>query len=95
VFHFRGAAGVLFPYAGVVNDRSYSLVSLAMALPEAALNSDSFGVRWLQAVFLVFSLVVPLMYLATLLVLWLFKMKLATQHRVFVLAEGEQKSVCV
>ncbi len=87
VFHFRGAAGALFPYAGVVNDRSYSLVSLAMALPGAALNPEAFGVRWVQATFLLFALVVPQLYLVTLIVMWVFKMKRTTHHGMFVLAE--------
>lgn len=87
VFHFRGAAGALFPYAGVVNDRSYSLVSLSMALPEAAFNPGSFGVRWVQAIFLLFALVMPQLYLVTLIVMWVFKMKHVTHERFFVFAE--------
>lgn len=87
VFHFRGAAGALFPYAGVVNDRSYSLVSLCMALPGAAFNPESFGVRWVQATVLLFALVVPQLYLLTLIVMWVFKMKHVVHERFFIFAE--------
>jgi hypothetical protein len=87
VFHFRGAAGVLFPYAGVVNDRSYSLVSLSMALPGASLSPNGFGVRWVQASFLLFALVVPQLYLVTLMVIWLLPMKRVSHERLFAFAE--------
>jgi hypothetical protein len=86
-FHFRGAAGAVFPYAGVASDRSFSLVSLAMALPEAAFSPNGFGVRWVQATFLVFALVVPLCYLTVLLALWLVPMRKHVQMRVFEGAE--------
>lgn len=87
VFHFRGAAGALFPYAGVENDRYFSLVSLALELPQAALTPDGFGVRWVQATLLVFSLAVPLAYLFMLFVLWMIPMKKLLQGRLFVLTE--------
>ncbi len=87
VFHFGGAAGAVFPYAGVQSDRRYSLVSLALALPGASLNENSFGVRWVQATFLVFAFVVPLCYLAVLLLLWLVPMRQKARLRVFNVAE--------
>jgi hypothetical protein len=87
VFHFRGAAGAIFPYAGVAMDRSFSLVSLAMELPSAALSPDGFGVRWVQAVFLLFAFVVPLAYLLMLFILWLIPMKPRAQAWAFVITE--------
>ena len=87
VFHFRGAAGAIFPYAGVEKDRPYSLISLALELPEAALSPNGFGVRWVQATLLIFSLVVPLSYLFMLFVLWMIPMKPLLQGRLFILTE--------
>lgn len=86
-FHFKGAAGALFPYAGVEKDRSFSLISLAMALPGVALNPNAVGTRWIQAVFLMFCCVIPLLYLVVLFVLWMVPMTPNVQSKVFVVAE--------
>ena len=86
-FHFKGAAGAVFPYMGAAADRSYSLISVTLAIPEAALNANAFGTRWFQASFMFLCIVVPLAYLFVLFILWVVPMNAHWHGRVFVLAE--------
>ncbi len=86
-FHFEGAAGAVFPYAGVQTDRAFSLISLALALPAAAVDPNSFGVRSVQATFLLFAFVVPLCYLVALLLLWALTLRGREHSKLFHVVE--------
>jgi hypothetical protein len=87
VFNFLGAAGAMFPYTGVAARREFSLLSLALSLPSAAQNPNSFGVRSVQATFMLFAFAMPIFYLFSLLVLWVVPLRPKQQAFVFHVVE--------
>lgn len=87
VFQIRGAAAVAFGYLGIPIYRPYSLFSLAAQFPFASVSPNSFAIRWIQVIFILFSFVVPLLYTVTLLFLWLCPLYTKIQKHLFVIAE--------
>jgi len=86
-FVFKGATAYALEVLGVPLTRSFSIVSLGAALPSSTANPNAFGIRWIQAVFIAFTVVFPLAHLASLLFLWLTPLKRETQRKFFVLTE--------
>eukprot|EP00047_Mylnosiga_fluctuans_P012973 m.28709 g.28709 ORF g.28709 m.28709 type:complete len:786 (+) comp4583_c0_seq1:895-3252(+) len=82
-FDFQGAAALVLQLVGVSPKRGYSLLSLAEEIPSSAANPHSIGVLFLQGVFILFTLGMPLAHLASMLFLWLFPLTLKQQHVVF------------
>eukprot|EP00405_Crypthecodinium_cohnii_P056348 CAMPEP_0206629264 /NCGR_PEP_ID=MMETSP0325_2-20121206/66949_1 /ASSEMBLY_ACC=CAM_ASM_000347 /TAXON_ID=2866 /ORGANISM="Crypthecodinium cohnii, Strain Seligo" /LENGTH=481 /DNA_ID=CAMNT_0054154049 /DNA_START=63 /DNA_END=1506 /DNA_ORIENTATION=+ len=67
-FKFLGLSGwVLGPEAAL---RPYSVVSLGWDLPQATMEPNSVGTRWLQVAYLCFAVVILPVYLTILLCLW-------------------------
>jgi len=84
-FTFEGLGGyMLHPDDRV---RAYSVISLGMAVPGASVNPGSFGVRWLQVVFLLFAAFVMVAYLAILIVLWCAPLSPKLQMHFFVASQ--------
>jgi hypothetical protein len=83
-FHFAGLAGYVLSDGATA---AYSLVSLAMALPGSTLDPGSLPLLWIQATYLLFAFIVPLLQLSALLVLWSVPLRRAAQRRWFVAAE--------
>jgi len=50
--------------------RPFSVISLASALPSASPEPDSFGTRWIQCTFILFSMVMVFVYHIILIILW-------------------------
>jgi len=86
-FQFKGALELILEYLGQPTNQPYSVITLGVGLPGSSETPNSFGVRWIQATFFIFALVVPLLYLTTLLFLWLTPMTFKMQKRVFVCTE--------
>jgi len=63
------------------------LITLGDTLSSSALEPSSFGTRYIQITFFIFGLVMPLLYILTLLILWLIPMKIKLQHKLMVAAE--------
>lgn len=83
-FEFKGLTGLLLQEDANVN---YSLVSVANFIPTASGKPHDFGVRWLQASFYLFGLVMPLSLMLGLLLIWFIPLSLARQRELFVLVE--------
>jgi len=84
-FKFLGVAGyVLGPEAGL---RQFSLWSLGLALPPNSIDPSSFGIHWIEVFFLLFSGAMVLVFLVTLLVLWLHPMTVKGHRQALVLAQ--------
>jgi len=86
-FQFKGALELILEYLGQPTNQPYSVLSLGIGLPGSSQTPNAFGVRWIQATFFIFALVVPLLFLITLLFLWLTPMTYKMQKRVFVVVE--------
>lgn len=82
-FEFDGLAGSTL---GASCIRDYSLVSIGQQLPHSVQGS-SFGIYWIQTSYFFFALVMPLLCLASLLILFIVPLKLRQQQQIFVLAE--------
>jgi len=83
-FQFRGVAAYLFGPAAV---RDLSLVKMATSLPEHTINPSSFGIRWLEFFFLVFSGSTVVVFLGVLFVLWVWPMTIRQHRKVLVVAQ--------
>jgi len=86
-FEFSGAAATLLTYMGQGNHKPFSLISLAMALPESSISPNSFSIRWIQISFMLFAFIIPLLYIAILLFLWIIPLRSKEQKVVFIIAE--------
>lgn len=86
-FEFQGLVGFLLREIKDSVVRPYSLISMGNALPDASEHPDSFGSRFIQAVFFTYAFGVPFAHLVVLFVLWVFPMVPATQRRWFHVAE--------
>jgi hypothetical protein len=83
-FEFQGAAGLAI---GDKSTASYSVFSLSSEIPAAAPDPTDAGVKIIQITFLVFTFIVPMLFIASLLALWLVPLKLESQRRLFTLCE--------
>jgi hypothetical protein len=83
-FHFKGLTGYLLKSDA---DVDYSLISTGTSMASATGNPDSFNVRWIQAAFFGFGIVMPLGFLAVLAVLWVCPLSLSGFRQFVVLAE--------
>ncbi|KAH3761596.1 Paraquat-inducible protein A [Pelomyxa schiedti] len=81
-FEFAGAAGWLLDEIGIPTSQNYSIMSLALSLPDSSLNPNDFSVRLLQCVFLTSSVMLPILHMLTLAVMWVVPMR-AKMHTAF------------
>lgn len=81
-FTFEGLGGYVLGDEGRV--RSYSVVSLGLAIPSAARDPNSAPIIWLQCVFLMFSAVAVVSYCVILIVLWCAPLSPRLQSHFFV-----------
>jgi len=56
-------------------------------LPDDVRDPTNFGVHFIQIVYFIFTMVVPLAFLLVLGVLWSFPMTIKQQKKIFVIAE--------
>ena len=86
-FEFSGAAATLLTYIGIENHKPFSLISLAMALPSSSESPTSFAIRWIQGSFMLFAFIIPLIYIVSILCLWIVPLYAKEQKAFFIVAE--------
>jgi len=86
-FEFRGLAALTLEWLDTPTYTTYSIVSLGLAVPSAALDANSFGIRFLQVTFFLFAVAMPFLHLGTLLVLWMCPLTAKAQRGIFIAAE--------
>ncbi|KAH3764216.1 Paraquat-inducible protein A [Pelomyxa schiedti] len=86
-FVFGGAVGWLLKEIGQPTSTSYSVFSLAYALPRSTCGVALLSVRAVQLMFVLTSIVAPAALLLSLAVLWFIPMKEPTQKRWYTLCE--------
>jgi len=79
-FDFVGLVGWLFPMLDIDPHREYSVLSLTQEVPPSAQEPNSFTVRFTQVVFIMTAFIVPVLHIASMLVLWLVPFKRKVQH---------------
>mmetsp|Transcript_35587 Transcript_35587/g.83166 ORF Transcript_35587/g.83166 Transcript_35587/m.83166 type:complete len:1280 (+) Transcript_35587:60-3899(+) len=84
-FEFLGLAG--WALGDEDRIRPCSVFSLALAVPASNPQPDAFGIRWLQTLFVLFTLAMPLAYPALLLVLWAAPLANGVQRKLLVVCE--------
>jgi len=83
-FEFKGLASL---FLGDDATRTYSLLSVTKAIPQASSNPSGVGVIWIQAVFYTVSFAVPLCHLVVMMFLWWVPMTAKVQYSVFYFTE--------
>eukprot|EP01116_Phalansterium_solitarium_P006535 TRINITY_DN1886_c0_g1_i2.p2 TRINITY_DN1886_c0_g1~~TRINITY_DN1886_c0_g1_i2.p2 ORF type:complete len:383 (-),score=130.37 TRINITY_DN1886_c0_g1_i2:315-1463(-) len=86
-FEFKGLAGWALELIGTPSYKTYSLVSLGLEMPGAAMDPNSIFIRVLQVTFFIFSIGMPLLHLLSMLLLWVVPMTSRGQRRLFVICE--------
>ena len=84
VFHFKGLVGFILKSD---SDPEYSLVTTGTAVSSATGDPNSFIVRWIQACFFGFGVVMPLFFLFLMLIVWVIPLRLTSYRKVVVFAE--------
>jgi hypothetical protein len=84
IFHFKGLVGYML---GSEDDIKYSLVTTGTAVSTATGDPNSFVVRWIQACFFGFGVVMPLFFLILMLIMWVIPLKLTSYRKLVVYAE--------
>jgi hypothetical protein len=67
--------------------RSYSVVTLGLAIPDGNPNPNSLGIRWIQLVYFLFIIVAVLLYHAILLILWCAPLGKKLQKKALIAAQ--------
>jgi len=84
-FRFEGlAAYILGPEDAV---RRHSVLSLAGAIPPSTAHPNSFEIRWIQGVFLIFTFVVTVAYHVLLICLWCLPIAKKHQRHLLIAAQ--------
>eukprot|EP01147_Barroeca_monosierra_P003513 gene3513-6136_t len=86
-FKFKGLAAWLLIYTGGSDERVLSVFSMAMNFPESAQYPNSGSTRFIQVVFTMFAIALPLLQQAILFVLWFIPMRPKIHATVFHLIE--------
>lgn len=73
-FNFKGAITLILSPDQL--STSYSVISLGIDMPYKTVNPNAIGIRFLQVMYFVFSLVFPLLFLLILTILWSIPLKL-------------------
>ena len=70
-FEIDGLTGWAMDLLGTPNSHSYSVIDLALALPRSAQYPNSFTVRFIQVVYFIIALIMPVLEMVCLLLLWI------------------------
>ncbi|EAX85903.1 hypothetical protein TVAG_025310 [Trichomonas vaginalis G3] len=79
-FEFVGLAGWALRLVKAQQYREYSVIDLALQLPEAAEHKNSFGIRFTQAIYILVTNIMPLVHLLGLSILWFVPLKIEGIH---------------
>lgn len=83
-FHFTGLAGVALGDQGT---SYWSVYSLGDGILKSVRDPNTFGIHWIQTVYILYVFGMPLAYLASSVVLWAIPLTLKRQRQVFVMSE--------
>ncbi|EGD76998.1 hypothetical protein PTSG_12574 [Salpingoeca rosetta] len=86
-FRFKGLAAWLIAYTGGSDDRSLSVWEMAVNFPHSAQHPNSGSARFVQVVFTVFAVALPVALQLILSVLWFVPMRPTAHARVFHITE--------
>jgi hypothetical protein len=83
-FEFKGLVGLFLKDASIVD---YSFISVGEYIPEHSGIPNDFAIRWMQASYFIFGLLMPLSLMIALAVLWFVPLPLDRMRQAFVLCE--------
>lgn len=87
-FEFGGLVGGILKFLHDSTVRTYSIISLAMSLPESTFyDPTQLGIHAIQACFITWTFAMPLAHITAMLVLWLVPMKPRFQQHFFHMTE--------
>ncbi|KAH0792051.1 hypothetical protein GPJ56_004060 [Histomonas meleagridis] len=82
-FNFVGLLGWAMSLIPIANYNEYSVLNLAIDLPEAAEYPNSFGLRFTQVLYLIVTIVMPMIHILTMIILWLTPLKRKIQKGLY------------
>ncbi|EAY09767.1 hypothetical protein TVAG_414190 [Trichomonas vaginalis G3] len=94
-FEFVGLAGWALELVKADQYREYSVIDLALQLPEAAEHKNSFGIRFTQAIYILVTNLMPLIHMIFLAILWFVPLKLKILHFVERICEYMYSWACL
>jgi len=94
-FDFVGLVGWLLPMLDIPAHRAYSVLSLTVEVPPSAQEPNSFTVRFTQVIFILTAFIVPVLHIASMLILWLVPLKRKVQHYIMYACEVLSAWSCV
>jgi len=94
-FDFKGLVGWLLPLLDIDPHREYSVLSLTAEVPGSAQEPNSFTVRFTQVIFILTAFIIPVLHIASMLVLWLVPLKRIVQHYIYYACEVLSAWSCV
>jgi hypothetical protein len=83
-FHFKGLVGYLLGSDAIT---PYSVYEIGKYLPSASNAANSIGIRWIQLAFFSYAMIMPFVFLVSLLGLWIVPLSIRMQKRAIVAAE--------
>eukprot|EP00049_Salpingoeca_infusionum_P015005 m.287562 g.287562 ORF g.287562 m.287562 type:complete len:1005 (+) comp15790_c5_seq3:204-3218(+) len=86
-FKFEGLAALALIDDGQSANRSYSLITMGQTIPDSGPNPKSFNVLYIQILFFIFALVIPVIHMICLLFLKHVRLTFKAQQRFFVACE--------
>lgn len=86
-FNFKGLAGWAMQADQLDPVHNFSLISLGNSIPPASPTPNELGIRWLQSVFFLIALAIPVTHLASLLFIWNVPLRTSTQTAIFHVTE--------
>ncbi|EAX89982.1 hypothetical protein TVAG_124530 [Trichomonas vaginalis G3] len=94
-FNFVGLAGYALNLLDTPHEKHYSVIDLALKLPDAAQYPNSFTIRFTQALYIVIAIIMPIMHVVTLFIMWVIPMTYRAQKRIYVAAEVMYAWACL
>ena len=68
--NFVGLVGYIMELLGIENIRYYSVFSIASKVIETAEDPNSFGIRFVQVLYIIIALIIPFLHVLALFILW-------------------------
>lgn len=86
-FDFVGLAGWALNLLNTKHEKHYSVIDLAIQLPDAAEYPNSFTVRFTQALYIVIAIITPVAHVLLMFFMWLIPMSYKAMKGCYVAAE--------
>ena len=85
--NFVGLTGYIMSLLDLENIRHYSVFNIASKVIETAENPNSFGIRFVQVLYIIIAMIIPFLHLICLFVLWIIPFPRKIQIYVYKLSE--------